>query len=168
MYTAPNGEKYVKAIFWTQVTNNTDAPLELSINFSENTYDFLDSTGSSIARSYKLLVPPDTMKLDRDGLLNFGLSDIGAFVIKSIDKPTSLKRTINPDESRGVYVIRIAIMQKEDIENPQVKPRTGGVTRAGFSLIGENLIYTLNGKKYPAGYINFKHLTLKNHRKVDI
>ncbi|PWV56825.1 hypothetical protein [Chitinophaga sp. S165] len=168
LYTGPNGEKYVKAIFWTQVTNNADVPLELSINFSGNTYDFLDSTGSSVVRSYKLLVPPDTMTLGKESLLNFGLTNIDDFVRKSIDKPTSLRRTINPKESSGVYLIRLAIMQKADSLQVKTKARGGGVTRAGFSLKGQNLIYTLNGKEFPGGNINLKYLTLKDHRKVGI
>ncbi|MDQ8052289.1 MAG: hypothetical protein REI78_04645 [Pedobacter sp.] len=39
-YTAPNGKKYVKAIFWTQIENNTNRPLELAINFSGDSITF--------------------------------------------------------------------------------------------------------------------------------
>ena len=168
LYTAPNGVKYVKAMFWTQIINNTNSPLELAIKFSGDSYDFLDSTGNSVIRSYKLLVPPDTMTLEKERLRNFGLTNIGDFVSKSIDMPTLLRRTIHPKESSGVYVIRLAVMQKSDSEPVKIKPKGGGVTRAGFSLKGQNLIYTLNGKEFPGGNINLKHLTLKDHRKVGI
>lgn len=38
-YTDPNGEKYVYAIFWTRISNETDNPLELKIDFSVDSYE---------------------------------------------------------------------------------------------------------------------------------
>ncbi|MDQ8052288.1 MAG: hypothetical protein REI78_04640 [Pedobacter sp.] len=113
------------------------------------------------------MVPPDTMTLNKESLRNFGLTDIGAFVSNRIDHPTSLKRIINPNKTSGVYVIRLFMMQKSGSEKLKWV-KGGGVTRAGFSFKGQNLIYTLNGKEFSAGNINFKHLTLKNYRKVGI
>lgn len=36
-----------------------------------------------------------------------------------------------------------------------------GTTRAGFSLKGQNLFYTLNGKEIQCGRVNLKNLMLK-------
>ena len=40
IYTASNGKEYAKATFWTRIINETDSPLELTIDFSGDSYEF--------------------------------------------------------------------------------------------------------------------------------
>ena len=43
----------------------------------------------------------------------------------------------------------------------EVPGKCDGTTRAGFSLKGQNLFYTVNGKEIHCGSINLKNLMLK-------
>jgi hypothetical protein len=85
----------------------------------------------------------------------------------SIDKPSSLKRTIHPKESSGFYVVRLLIKPKsgwQSVKRDSNIHRNSeyGTTRAGFSLKGQNVFYTLNGKEILCGSINLKNLILKS------
>ena len=167
LYTDPNGKEYAKAIFWTRIINETDNPLELTIDFSGDSYEFPSSVGSSVGIYYKIILPSDTMTRDKEDLYNYGLTDLDSFLVNSMHKPSSLKRTINPKTSSGFYVVRLAIKPKSGW--PSVKGDGNirrnseyGTTRAGFSLKGQNLFYTLNGKEIHCGKINLKNLILKN------
>lgn len=151
-YTDANGNEYAKATFWTRIINETDDPLELTIDFSGESYKFPGSVGASGVRYYKLILHPDTLTRDKVDLYNYGLADIKPFLDNRIDKPSSLKRTINPKESNGFYVVRLGIVLKSDVQ--RVKKDGSGVTRAGFSVKGQDVFWTLNGKAIRCGKIN--------------
>jgi hypothetical protein len=89
------------------------------------------------------------MTHDKEDLFNYGLTDLDSFLGNSIHKPSSLKRSINPKESSAFYVVMLL-----------VKGDGNGYTRAGFSLKGQNIFYTVNGKEIHCGKINLKHLKL--------
>ena len=161
-YTDSNGEVYGKATFWTRIINETDNPLGLTIDFSGDSYEFPGSVGSSVPSYYKIILPSDTMTRDKEDLFNYGLTDLD-FLDNSIGKPSSLKRTINPKESSGFYVVRLLMKPKSGWQ--RVKDDGNGTTRAGFSLKGQNLFYTLNGKEIHCGSINLKNLMLQKYTK---
>ena len=92
-------------------------------------------------------------------MFNYGLTDLDSFLDNSIHKPSSLKRTINPKKSSGFYVVRLLIKPKSGWQ--RVKADGNGTTRAGFSLKGQNLFYTLNGKEIHCGSINLNLKSLK-------
>lgn len=151
-YADANGNEYAKATFWTRIINETDDPLELTIDFSGESYEFPGSEGASGVRYFKLILHPDTLTRDKVDLYNYGLTDIKPFLENGIDKPSSLRRTINPKESSGFYVVRLGIVLKSDAK---ISKKDGsGVTRAGFSVKGQDLFYTLNGKAIQCGKIN--------------
>src|ERR1017187_5621881 len=79
-YTDPNGDVYGYAVFWTRITNETDNPLKLKIDFPVDSYEVPSLPG----KYRKILVPPDTMTLDKFPLFNYGLTDIESFLDKSI------------------------------------------------------------------------------------
>jgi hypothetical protein len=161
-YTDPNGGVYGYGIFWTRIINETDNPLELKI-------DFLDSyeVPSLPGIHFKILVLPDTMTLDKIPLFNYGLTVLDSFLDNSIHKPSSLKRTINPKESSGFYVVKLGRTSKG--------PRSGGdILRTGLSLKGQDLFYRVsvyNDNPLPSlliseeeihcGSINLKNLMLR-------
>ena len=58
-----------------------------------------------LVNTIKILLPSDTMTLDKEPLFDYGLTDLKSFLDNSIHKPSSLKRTINPKESSGFYVV---------------------------------------------------------------
>ena len=158
-YTDPNGDVYGYAVFWTQIINETDNPFELMMDFPVNSYEVPYLPG----KYYKVLVPADTMTLDKLPLFNYGLRDIESFLDKSIYKPSSLKRTINPKESNAFYVV---------ILSPTTKGASG-ILRTGLSIKGQNLFYRisrysstpalslLNEKEIHCGSINLKNLMLR-------
>jgi hypothetical protein len=62
---------YVYAVFWTRTINETDNPQELKIDFPVNSYEVPSLPG----KYFKILVPPDTMTLDKEPLFNHGLTE---------------------------------------------------------------------------------------------
>src|SRR5436190_18725603 len=163
-YTNPNGEVYGYAVFWTRIINETDNPLELKIDFL-NSYEVPSLPG----KYFKVLVPPDTMTIDKVPLYGYGLTDLESFLDKSIHKPSSLKRTINPKESSGFYVVKLSLVSEGT--------RGGGdILRTGFILKGQDLFYRVSvynstpagqppsviaEKEIHCGRINLKNLILK-------
>ena len=152
-YTDPDGEVYGYAVFWTRIINETDNPLELKI-------DFLDSyeVPSFPGKYFKIKVPPDTMTSDKEDLFSYGLTNLESFLDNSIHKPSSLKRTINPKESSGFYVV---ILFDNGVAGP---------FRTGLSIKGQNLFYRISRydkhslvdeKEINCGRINLKDLILK-------
>ena len=156
-YTDPNGKEYFNVKFWTRIINETENPIELAIDFPTNTYEVAFYPG----RYFNLLIPPDTMTLDKEPLPDFGISDLKSFFDNNILKPSSLKRTINPKESSGFYVV---IPLEKDLV---------GTTRTGLSIKGQNLFYEISRcdctlehsiwdkKEIKCGNINLKNLVLK-------
>jgi len=156
-YTNPDGEVYNYAIFWTRIINETDNPLELKIHFPVDSYEVPSLPG----KYYKILVPPDTMTLDKFPLFNYGLTDLESFLDNSIHKPSSLKRTINPKESSGFYVVMLCLVEGAH-----------GTMRTGLSLKGQDLFYRIKNdgsksntkssdKEINCGSINLKNLMLQ-------
>jgi hypothetical protein len=161
-YTDPNGKVYGYAVFWTRIINETETPLELEI-------EFLDSyeVPSLPDKYYKLVVPRDTMTIDRIPLFNYGLTDLDSFLDTSIHKPSSLKKTINPKESSAFFVVKLALKAEG--------PHGGGdILRTGLILKGQDLFYRVSvynnspasaslitEKEINCGSINLKNLILR-------
>jgi hypothetical protein len=132
-YTDPSGKKYIYAVFWTRITNNTNNPIELTIDFP------LDM---------KLLLPSDTMTIDKEPLNDYGLT-VKSFLDSNRHKSSSLKRTINAKESTAFYVVTLS------------NRGVGGTLRTGFSLKGQNLFYRINDKEILCGKIDLTKLMLR-------
>ncbi|RYJ38694.1 hypothetical protein NU08_2280 [Flavobacterium anhuiense] len=141
-YTDPKGNKYIYAIFWTRIINETDNPIEFKINFPIDSYEIPALPG----KYYKTLIPPDTMTIQKAPLLNYGLTNLESFFDKSIDKPSSLKRTIKPKESTGFYVVTLRLIGGDQY----------GILRTELTLKGENLFYKIRDKEIQCGSIVIK------------
>ena len=155
-YTDPKGISYGKVIFWTRLINETDNPLELKIDFPVDSFEVPGLPG----KYYRLLVPPDTMTIDKEPLYDYGVTGLKSFLDNNIHKPSSLKRTINPKESSGFYVV---ILFEHWVQAP---------FRTGLSIKGQNLVYRISRaseaphpliseKEIDCGSINLKNLMLK-------
>jgi hypothetical protein len=103
------------------------------------------------------------MTLDKEPLPDYGIKDLKSFLDINIEKPSSLKRTINPKQSSGFYV---AILCDSGVVGP---------TRTGLSIKGQNLYYKVtrytvkrgdlqaelvDEKEINCGSINLKDLVL--------
>jgi hypothetical protein len=156
-YTAPNGKKYFRVIFWFRISNESDSPLEMNINFPAELYEVPGVPGYH----YRIFVPPDTMTIDKEQLYDYGMTGLKSFLDNSIDKPSSIKRTINPKQSTGFYVVLLSL-------TTEIKP--GSTMRTGLAVKGQNLVYKisryaskqghplLSEKEINCGSINFKNL----------
>ena len=159
-YIDPNGKEYFKVIFWTRIINETDNPLELKIDFPVDLYKVPGLRGSY----YKILIPSDTMTIDKEPLYDYGMTGLKSFLDNNIHKPSSLKRTINPKESSGFYVVLLSLTK-------EITP--GSTLRTGFTLKGQDLFYTIsryaskaghpliNENEIHCGSINLKDLMLR-------
>ncbi len=155
-YIDPKGISYGKAIFWTLLINETDNPLELKIDFPVDSFEVPGLPG----KYYKILVPPDTMTIDKEPLSDYGVTRFKLFLDKNMYKPSSLKRTINPKESSGFYVVII------------FDHEVGAPFQTGLSIKGQNLVYRISRasealhpliseKEIYCGSINLKDLVLQ-------
>jgi hypothetical protein len=156
VYNDLSGKKDFKVLFWTLITNETDKPLELKIDFPIE-YE----VPTLIGKYFKILLPSDTMTLDKDPLQDYGMKDLKSFIDNNIHKPSSLRRTINPKESSGFY---IAILFDKGVY---------GSSRTGLSIKGQDLIYKVSRyegkvghplvfeKEINCGSINLKGLVRK-------
>lgn len=132
-YTAPDGEEYYCAVFFNRIINDTGNPLELKINFPADLYAFPSLPG----RYFRLLLPSDTMTLDKAPLSNYGLVYLESFLDNNRHKSFTMERTIKPKESSGFYVVKI-----------NIKPESGweggsGSTRAEFIIKAQNVYYRI-------------------------
>jgi hypothetical protein len=152
-YLDPNRKKENKVLFWTRITNETENPLELNIDFPVE-YEVPSLPG----KYFKILLPPDTMTLAKEPLPDYGMPGLKSFLDNNIHKPSSLKRTIHPKESGGFYV---AILFDSGVVGP---------FRTGLSIKGQNLFYKVtryagkqgvslvDEKEINCGSINLKNL----------
>ncbi len=143
-YTDPMGKEYVYAVFWTQITNETDNPFELTMEFPENFYDL----PSSPSRFFKLFIPSDTMTPEKEPLFNYGL-DLEKLLDNNLQKKDALKRTIDPKSFSGFYVVTL------------FNRGVDGTLRAGLSINEGNLFYRINEKEIHCGRINLKQLKIR-------
>jgi hypothetical protein len=141
-YTDPNGKKYIYAVFWTRITNETINPIELTIDFPLDSFEIPSSPGNFM----KLLIPSNTITIDKELLYDYGLT-IKSFLDNNRNKSSSLKRIINPKDSSAFYVVTLS--------NLGVRGRT---LRTGFSLKDQNLFYSINDKEILCGKIDLTKL----------
>lgn len=159
-YTDPKGVKYRYVVFWTRMENETDAPVELELEFPLNSFENSYSPGDFL----NLLLPADTMRLDKVSAFNYGLPDLKPFFDENLHKPSLLKRTIAPKGSSGFYVVILGT----------VNDGLGGAMRTELSLTGQELFYAvkvLEMKKPLREVFNKKatvgHISLKDMRPAE-
>ena len=144
-YADPSGKVYVYAIFWTRITNETATPVKCTIDFPADSFEL----PSSADRYFKLFLPADTMTLEKEHLFNYGLADLKSYLDTGLNRPSSLKRTIDPKESSSFYVITL------------FNKGVDGTLRTGLGLKEQDLFYRINDKEIHCGKINLKNLILK-------
>lgn len=135
-YTDRRGKKYVYAVFWTTIANNSTEPFELSIDFPTDSFELPALSGNYI----KLLLPVDTMTLEKEALFDYGLA-VKPFLDRGIGQSSSLKRIIYPKQTSGFYVV---ILSNRGVN---------GTLRTELYVKDQNLFYRINGKEIRCGKI---------------
>ena len=128
-YTNPNGKVCGYAVFWTRIINETDNSLELKIDPPINSYEISNFPG----KYFRILVPTDTMTIDKFPLFLYGLKDIKSFLDNNNHKQPSFKRTINSNESSGFYFLMLVLTEEAT-----------GATRTELKLKGQDLFYKIS------------------------
>ncbi|MCA0931349.1 hypothetical protein LCM02_02720 [Lutimonas saemankumensis] len=136
-YSDPEGSEYAYVVFWTRITNQSDSSKEIEISFSSDTYQLIQSFDTR----FKLFIPSNRMTLDKEHLFLYGLSDLKSVLDAGFNQKSGIQHMIDPNDSYLFYVV--ALFDK----------RVDGVVRAGFSLKGQKIIYTINGTEIECGSI---------------
>ena len=130
-YTGPT-QKYFNhsyLVFFTRVINETDKPVELSLNFLADSIAIPNSPGTYM----KLFLPPNKMTLEKQSLFSYGVTELQSFY-----EPTSFKKIIKSKEDCLFYVVAFFYQTKAELWNAY-----RGGNRAELVLKGKDLFYSI-------------------------
>jgi hypothetical protein len=139
-YTDPTGKDFFSVIYWYRVINETSTPLKLTVSFPTDSFATLPSADSYL----KVFLPPDTMTVYKEGLYAYGATGLESFLNTGLNKPTMLKRTINP---KGACLFYIGGLYYQ----------ASAPARAELVLKGQNFFYRIGGIEIPCGKIVFRN-----------
>ena len=139
-YTDPKGNRFIYAVFWTSIENNTTDSLKLSIDFLEE-YRLPSSPG----RVFQLLIPKDTLAIDKDVAFNHGL-DLKKCLDNTFYEKNSIKKRIEPNAKDGFYVVTLFSKGVE------------GTLRTALRFEEDKILYRVNDMVINCGSINLNKL----------
>ena len=142
-YTYFTGKSYSYVIFWTRVTNETAAPLELTIHFPVDSFAIFPSPDSYL----RIFLPTETMTNDKESLGDYGLTSLKSFLDTGFYLPPMFHRTINPKEECLFYIAMLFFQAR-------------GTARTELVLKEQDLFYRISvGSQHaliPCGQMVFK------------
>lgn len=141
---ASDDRTYGHAVFWSRIINKTDTLLELTIHFPADSIVIFPSSHAH----FKLLVPSDTMTMDKVSEFNYGLENIESFAKSNLHQASQIQRTINPHEECSVYVVLLSHLSSSD----------NGISRTGLFLKEQNLYYRLTVDSLTSKLIHCGHI----------
>ncbi|MCK0189843.1 hypothetical protein [Arenibacter sp. F20364] len=144
-YFDSSGKQHGFAGFWTRIINETTLPLELNINFPADSFAIFTPPDSYL----KLFLPTETVSFDKLSKFNYGLTELKSYFDDNFNKPTILKKTINPNEEHIFYIIVLSY-------------QAGGTPRGGLILKGQDLYYRMSIEPNGYGIIPCGQITFKN------
>lgn len=144
-YVDSSGKSYAFAVFWTRIINETNAPLELNINFPADSFAIFTPPDSYL----KLFLPTDTITYDKLSLYNYGLTGIKSFLDTNFNKASYFQKTINPNEEHIFYVATLSY-------------QASGTPRAALILKEQDLYYRMSIAPNGSGTIPFGKIVFKN------
>ena len=128
-----------------RITNKTENPIEIEINFSGDSIAIPNSTDTFM----KLFLPQQEMTLEKESLISYGVTEL-----ESLYSSTNFHKKLNPEEDCLFYTVAIFYQTKTNEENQE-----RGGNRAEFVLEDQNLIYKIPPQKNSlfCGTITFNH-----------
>ena len=94
IYLDTNENTYSYVIFWHKVTNTSEVPMELTMEFPSESLKIFASQESFV----RLFFPMETMTSENIGLTDYGLLDLEGFLDDQFHKPSKLEKIINPKD----------------------------------------------------------------------
>ncbi len=114
------------------------------VKFHADSFAIFPSPSSYI----KILLPADTMTLEKIPLGDYGLTNLKSLLDTGFNKPSVLERTLNPKEECLFYI-------------PIFIHEARGTARAALVLKGQDLFYRISidpqSALIPCGWIDFKN-----------
>jgi len=144
-YISATGKRYAFVVLWTRIINETTTPITLAINFPADSFPIFTPTDSYL----KLLLPTDTMTVDKLSSFNYGLTELQSYLDTNLHKITTLQKTINPNEEHIFYVAALSY-------------KASGTVRAGLFLKEQDLYYGMSIAPHGQGVIPCGQLVFKN------
>jgi len=142
-YTDSEGGTHVYAVFWSRITNETDGPFELAMDFGVDTYDIASSPG----RYFKLYFPTESMTPAKESLYNYGL-DVEEYLDNAMHHKAEIKRTINPKSFATFYVV---VLFNKWVD---------GTVRTGLRIEDGQFVYSVNDREIEGGLVQMNALKL--------
>ncbi|UWX56333.1 hypothetical protein NYZ99_09095 [Maribacter litopenaei] len=143
-YLDTNENTYSYVIFRHKVTNTSEVPMELTMEFPSESLKIFASQESFI----RLFFPNETMTSEKIGLTDYGLSDLEGLLDDQFHKPSKLEKTINPKEEYLFYVATLLYKAR-------------GTARAALIPKDGKVSYLLrihpDSASIPSGRITFEH-----------
>ncbi|UII27197.1 hypothetical protein LVD15_01870 [Fulvivirga maritima] len=141
-YFDTSGKKYVFAVFWTRIINESSTPIELNIHIPADSFAIFNPPNSYL----KLFLPPDKLTYDKLSSFNYGLTNIKSFLDINLNKATNLRKTIAPNNE---YIFYVATLSYE----------ATGTPRAALFMQKEALYYRMSLSPNGAGTIPLGKIT---------
>ena len=130
-YTGPTSEhfNYSYLVFYSRVVNETEHPVELTIAFSADPIPIPNSPHTFV----KVLLPTDTMTVDKQRSFSYGVTQLG-----SLDKSSSFQKTLNPSEDCLFYTVALFYQTRDDVLDEDK-----GGNRAEYIFKGKELVFNM-------------------------
>lgn len=134
-YFDSNGQKFTYAVFWTEVSNESQAPLKLKIEFPADSFQL--PSDSSI--QFNLLLPSETMTAEKIPLIDYGLENLNSVLDSGIGESSASVTILEPKSSHMFYTLALS------------NKGVNGVVRAGFRLDQQKVLFQINGIEFECG-----------------
>lgn len=142
-YTQANGKTFSYVIFWYRVVNESETPIELTVNFPSDSFTIFQSHNSYT----KIFLLKEPMTLEKVPMLDYGVTELKSFLDAGFYNPSSLHRTIKPKEACLFYISMLFMDAR-------------GSARMELVLNGQDLFYNMNVGSdkalIPCGKVVFK------------
>lgn len=144
--TLSDGRAFSHVIMWNRIVNESDAPLELTVNFPADSFTIFPTHNAYL----KIFLLPETMTLDKVPMFDYGVTGLKSFLDGNFYKPSVLHKTIKPEEEYLFYIAMFFLLNE-----------SRGTARTELVLKGNDLFYNMhvgtNKALVPCGKIVFKN-----------
>ncbi len=99
-YTDRRGRTFSYVIFWYRVANKSNKTVKLNIQIPSDSLAFFPSADQYI----KVSIPVDTMKLEKESMLDYGITNLKYSLDINFSQSTQFVKTIKPNQESLFYI----------------------------------------------------------------